>query len=39
MKNLELLKDRFNALNKRGKVITVFTVVVVAIILLDACNG
>ncbi len=39
MKNIELLKDRFNALNKRGKVITVFTVVIAVLILLDACNG
>jgi hypothetical protein len=35
MKNLLLLKEKFNSLTKRGKMITIFVGLIVVIILLD----
>jgi hypothetical protein len=35
MKNLKLLKEKFNSLTKRGKMITIFVGLIVVIILLD----
>ena len=35
MKNLELLKDKFLSLSKKGKMLTVFVGLVVGIIILD----
>jgi len=36
MKNLKLIKDKFNSLTKRGKMIAVFVALVIGIILLDS---
>jgi|TARA_B100001063_G_scaffold209480_1_gene206522 hypothetical protein len=35
MKNLEILKDKFLSLSKKGKMLTVFVGLVVGIIILD----
>ncbi len=35
MKNLKLLKEKFNSLTKQGKMISIFVGLIVIIILLD----
>jgi|TARA_R110001592_G_scaffold194684_1_gene442247 hypothetical protein len=35
MKNLEILKDKFLSLSKKGKMLTIFVGLVVGIIILD----
>jgi len=35
MKNLEILKDKFLSLSKKGKMLTIFVGIVVGIIILD----
>ncbi len=36
MKNLKLIKDKFNSLSKRGKMIAVFVALIIGIIVLDS---
>tara|TARA_B100001093_G_scaffold132199_1_gene124742 strand:- start:775 stop:891 length:117 start_codon:yes stop_codon:yes gene_type:complete len=35
MKNIKLLTEKFNSLNKRGKMITIFAGLVITIVILD----
>jgi hypothetical protein len=38
MKNFLILKDKFHALSKRGKMITIFVAIIAVLILLDSCG-
>jgi len=38
MKNLKLLADKYKSLTKQGKMLTLFTGIIIVLILLDICN-